>query len=293
MTSPDPSPAPSAAPAHPSGATASEPKQSNLTTRILTAVIGSPLIFALLFWGPVWGFTAFIWLAIAIAAFEFFRMTHPDDAPARYLGVLATMVVTVAAYIGTADTRVWIGITAGLPIFAILLGLLRLGDIATAAQRMTATAFGPSWVGMLGFLAILRRDETHGSGYVLLAITFAWFADTGGYFAGRFLGRRKLYEAVSPKKTIAGLYGALGGACLAALLAHFVYLPDFPLDEGLPLALAAGLLGQLGDLGESLLKRSTGIKDSGGIVPGHGGMLDRLDALFITSALVYAYCLWR
>jgi phosphatidate cytidylyltransferase len=79
----------------------------------------------------------------------------------------------------------------------------------------------------------------------------------------------------------------------AALLAHYWYLPVIPLGDAIPLALASGLLGQLGDLGESLIKRGAGVKDSGEIVPGHGGMLDRLDALFVTSALVYLYTRWR
>jgi len=90
---------------------------------------------------------------------------------------------------------------------------------------------------------------------------------------------------VSPKKTVEGFAGALGGAVVGALLAHFWYLPQIPLGEALTLAPIAGTLGQLGDLGESLLKRSMGVKDSGDIVPGHGGILDRVDALFITSAI--------
>jgi phosphatidate cytidylyltransferase len=126
-----------------------------------------------------------------------------------------------------------------------------------------------------------------------MTLMFAWLADTGGYFTGRFFGRHKLYEAVSPKKTTEGLVGALLAAVLGALLAHFWYLPVIPLVDAVVLALVAGLFGQLGDLGESLLKRSTGVKDSGEIVPGHGGMLDRLDALFVTSALVYLYTLWK
>jgi phosphatidate cytidylyltransferase len=288
MTSPHPS-----VPRPPLVAEKRTPARSNLTTRILTAVLASPLIFALLFWGPAWGFTALVLGAIALSALEFFRMTHPGDGAAQALGVLASVAVAAAFYAGTGDVRVWLTVVIGLPVFAIVLALLRLGDIATAAARMTASAFGPLWVGLLGFLAILRRDDPNGAGYVLLAITFAWFADTGGYFAGRFLGRRKLYEAVSPKKTVAGLVGAIAGACLAALLAHGTYLADLPLTSGLLLALAAGVLGQVGDLGESLLKRSSGIKDSGEIIPGHGGMLDRLDALFITSGLVYLYCRWR
>ena len=98
---------------------------------------------------------------------------------------------------------------------------------------------------------------------------------------------------MSPKKTIAGFFGAIGAAVIAALLGHFWFARTIPLEHAIPLALVAGTLGQLGDLGESLLKRSTGVKDSGEIVPGHGGMLDRLDALFVTSAIVYAYTRFR
>jgi len=123
-------------------------------------------------------------------------------------------------------------------------------------------------------------------------LMFAWLADTGGYFFGRFFGKTKLYEAVSPKKTRAGFVGALVGAAAGASLASFWYLPSLPIAHSLPLAIVAGGLGQLGDLVESLLKRSTGIKDSGSIVPGHGGLLDRVDALLFASPLVYLYALW-
>jgi phosphatidate cytidylyltransferase len=122
-----------------------------------------------------------------------------------------------------------------------------------------------------------------------MCLTFSWLADTGGYFFGRFLGKTKLYEAVSPKKTRAGFVGALVGASVGGILASLVYLPALPLSHSIPLALFAGAIGQLGDLVESLLKRSTGIKDSGGIVPGHGGMLDRIDALIVVSPIVYLF----
>ena len=120
----------------------------------------------------------------------------------------------------------------------------------------------------------------------------AWLGDTGGYFAGRYLGKTKLYEAVSPKKTREGFFGSLGGAVCGSLLAHFWYLPTLPLVHGLLLAVVGGALGQMGDLVESLLKRSTGIKDSGSIVPGHGGLLDRVDALLVVSPIVYLYTAW-
>jgi phosphatidate cytidylyltransferase len=131
-----------------------------------------------------------------------------------------------------------------------------------------------------------------GPGYVLFTLMLSWLADTGGYFAGRFFGKTKLYEAVSPKKTREGFAGSVAGAVTGSLLAHYWYLPSLPLVHGLLLALVGGTLGQMGDLAESLLKRSTGIKDSGWIVPGHGGILDRIDALLIASPVVYLYTAW-
>jgi phosphatidate cytidylyltransferase len=141
-------------------------------------------------------------------------------------------------------------------------------------------AAGPLFVGVpLTLVGMVRRDMADGPSYVVMTLMFAWFSDTGGYFAGRFLGKHKLYEAVSPKKTVEGALGGLAGSVLGALFAHFVYLPAIPLAHAIPLALVAGAFGQAGDLAESLVKRSTGVKDSGAIVPGHGGILDRVDAL--------------
>ena len=268
--------------------------RSNLATRLLTAAIVAPLILALLYLGPVWGFSLFIFTANCLSAREFFLMTHPEDAVARGAGILLTLAVSAVLLLLRTDPRALLAVMAGLPIASILLALVRLGDVHTAAARMAATTFGPLWVSLLTFIALVREEQgEHGPGYVLMTLMFAWLADSCGYFAGRFLGRRKLYEAVSPKKTREGFIGALLGALGGALLAHFWYLPVIPLGDALALGLVAGTLGQLGDLGESLLKRSTGVKDSGEIVPGHGGMLDRLDALFVTSAVVYLYTRWR
>jgi len=267
--------------------------RSNLATRLLTAAVVAPLIFLLLFFGPAWGFTALIFGATILSAFEFFSMSHPGDAVARGFGVLVTVAVAAVLFWHGDEPRALVTVIAALPLLSILLALFRLGEIRTAAARMAATTFGPLWLALLTFLALLReRQGEQGPGFVLMTLMFAWLADSAGYFAGRYFGRHKLYEAVSPKKTVEGFAGALLGAVLGALIAHFWYLPSIPLAHALGLAVVAGALGQLGDLGESLLKRSTGVKNSGEIVPGHGGMLDRLDALFVTSALVYLYTLW-
>lgn len=265
--------------------------KSNLAIRLLTAAVVVPPLLGLVFFGPAWGFFALVLVASAIAADELFRMTHPDDALARAVGVLQAVGAFAVTYLFSSDARAILTMVSAVTLVGLLMPLWRLGDMKSAALRTLAGVAGPFYIGsLLALLALLRRDGGDDGGkLVFLSFTFSWLADTGGYFFGRFLGKTKLYEAVSPKKTRAGFVGALVGATLGASLASLWYLPALPLAHALPLGLFAGAVGQLGDLVESLLKRSTGIKDSGGIVPGHGGMLDRIDALILVSPIVYLY----
>ncbi len=265
----------------------------NLAIRIATAVVAVPLILALLYMGPAWGFFLLAFAAAVIGATELFAMTHPEDAPSRVVGVALSAATSVALYLFGHDARVTVSILAVLPLLGPLLTLWRLGDLSTAAFRGFAMSVGPLFVAVpMTLIAIVRRDVPQGPSYVVMMLMFAWFADTGGYFAGRFLGKRKLYEAVSPKKTVEGAIGGLAGSLFGGLFAHFVYLPQIPLAHVVPLAVVASAFGQAGDLAESLVKRSTGVKDSGQIVPGHGGILDRVDALLFVSVVVYLYTLW-
>ena len=216
-------------------------------------------------------------------------MTHPGDrvvaGPRRRAD---RGVIAVALVLRRATPRVLLTLLVLAPLVAMLLVLWRLGDIQTAALRALANAFGPLYVGGgLGALVLLRRDArsaARGAAFVVLALMLAWASDTGAYFAGRFLGKHKLYEAVSPKKTVEGAIGGLAGERARRPRRRTSgSCPSLPLVDAVVLALVAGALGQAGDLGESLLKRSFGVKDSGGIVPGHGGILDRVDALLVTG----------
>jgi len=267
---------------------------SNLITRLVTGLIGIPVILALLFLGPPWAWLLVVLAAAAVGAFELFGMTHPGDGVMRVVGVLLTEAVIGVLWAYGAQPKVLVTLIMILPVVATMLVLWRLGDIHTAATRVAANAFGPLYLGGgLGSVALLRRDGLgDGPAFVVLALMLAWASDTGAYFAGRFLGKHKLYEAVSPKKTVEGAIGGLGGSLAGALLAHFFFLRSLPLLDGVILALVAGALGQAGDLGESLLKRSSGVKDSGGIIPGHGGILDRVDALLVTGTMTYLYVMW-
>jgi phosphatidate cytidylyltransferase len=256
--------------------------------------VGVPAILSLLYFAPPWGFYLLVLPVALIGCSELFAMTHAGDRASQWIGVALSALASLVLYAFGRDPRVLVTLLVTIPMCGPLVTLLRLGDMSTAAMRVFAMAFGPLFVAIsLTLLGVMRRDfGDEGPGLCVMSLMFAWFGDTGGYFAGRYLGKRKLYEAVSPKKTVAGSIGGLVGSVIGALLASFWYLRSVPIQHSIPLALVAGALGQAGDLGESLIKRSTGVKDSGAIVPGHGGILDRVDALILTTVIVYVYAIW-
>lgn len=277
------------------GSEKAEKPRSNLLMRVLTALVGAPVILGLLYFGPPDGFFVLTTLTSMVAAWELFAMSHPEDAAARAFGVVVSVLLAVAVYYRGADARVLITVFALVPFVGLFFTLFRLGEMSSAGLRAMALCFGPLYVALpLALMAVMRRDVggNDGAGFVVLSLLCAWFADTGGYFAGRFLGKHKLYEAVSPKKTVEGAVGGLAAAVLGACLASFWFLKSLPILHGVALAIVAGAAGQAGDLAESLLKRSTGVKDSGAILPGHGGILDRIDALLVTVSVTYLYVLW-
>ena len=265
--------------------------KSNLAVRVLTSAVAVPLLLGLLFFGPSLGWAALIFVATAAAAIELYAMTVPGDRVAQSFGVIATLGVALTLYFATHDARVILTLAILLPLVEYLVPLFRVRDIPSSALRMMTLAAGPWYVGgLLTTTSLLRRD--FGPGWVLLVLSIAWLADTGGYFAGRRYGRAKLYPIVSPNKTWAGLYGAILGSTLAGVVASLTYLPKLPALHGVILGLFGGVIGQLGDLVESLLKRSVGTKDSGSIIPGHGGILDRIDAVLFVAPVIYVYALW-
>jgi phosphatidate cytidylyltransferase len=268
---------------------------SNLALRLATAGVSVPVILGLLFFAPPWAFYLLVLGAALVGVHELFAMTHPKDRISQALGVLVSLAASLTVYLGPDDSRSLLALLVAVPVSGPILTLARLRPVETAALRACAMGFAPLFVVVpLTLLAVLREKLGQvGSGAVLLALGLGWFTDTGAYFAGRFLGRHKLYEAVSPNKTVEGALGGLASSVFWAVLASQTYLRGtLPLAHTVPLGLVAGALGQAGDLGESLVKRSMGVKDSGALVPGHGGVLDRVDALLVTAVVVFLYAQW-
>lgn len=264
---------------------------SNLTVRVLTSVVAVPLLLGLLFRGSPLGWALVMFAATVVASQELYAMALPGKRIAQGLGIVSTLAVAMTVYFATSDARLWLTLMIFVPVAGLLTPLFCVKDTANSGLHLMTLVAGPWYIGgLLTTMSLLRRD--FGSGWVLLALSIAWLADTGGYFVGRRWGRAKLYAIVSPKKTWAGLYGALCGSTLAGAVASLTYLPQLRLSHGLLLGLLGGAFGQMGDLVESLLKRSLGAKDSGFIIPGHGGILDRIDALLFVAPLSYLYAVW-
>lgn len=283
----------------------------NLAQRFLVAVVAVPILLVLLHYHrpePTW---AVIFAASLIAMHELFAMVLPkeDRGAALVMGGLACAAFywldpsTIAyfddrdiAQLATKTVRASGAIVLVLAVVVpMLYYLFRFRDIPSVATRITGTIMGIVYAGLLTtFLAVLKRaDPEHGASTVLIVLIVAWVADTGGYFAGRFLGKAKLYEAVSPKKTWAGAWGGLAGSLAGLALLKVVYADWLGWVDVFAIAIPGGMLGQMGDLCESLIKRSTGVKDSGALLPGHGGILDRIDAVLFIAPYVFGYLTLR
>jgi phosphatidate cytidylyltransferase len=203
-------------------------------------------------------------------------------------------MVMLALWFWPSYPGVFVVVMLVVPMASIYLLLARFGELPTAALRMAAATFGPLWLGGgIGSIALLRmKPGDDGASYVVLSLVLSWMADTGGYFAGRAFGKHPLYEKVSPKKTVEGAIGGVVAATAAAVAMKYLFFSSMPLRDAVVLGAVGSVAGILGDLGESALKRSVGIKDTGQIFPGHGGMLDRIDAVLVTApvTLIYVLC---
>jgi len=156
-------------------------------------------------------------------------------------------------------------------------------------MKIALLLLGVLYVGLLLGHFILTRALPSGEWLIFFVISVTWAGDTGAFYAGRTFGRRKLAPRISPNKTVEGLVGGLALSVLAAFIARYWFVPSFSPADCVALGLLLSLAGMLGDLTESAFKRSAGVKDSGSLIPGHGGMLDRIDSLLFAAPTFYYY----
>lgn len=277
-----------------------------LARRFVVAAIGIPLAVVLV-WQGSWYLGAGMALVAGVGAREFFDLAEAGGGrPLQVPGIVAAVLLPLVATLH----RTFTGTAAWSFGLILLLGLGALGGAVwlrgvegRPMSAGTATVTGALYTGgTLAFAILLRHlPETvatvetsvvHGGFLVAFPITVTWIADSSAYFAGRRWGRRKLVPRVSPGKTVVGgVAGLLGATVTSVLFAVFFLDREGPLAMGLGAAAVIGavlgIVAQVGDLTASVLKREAGVKDSGTILPGHGGVLDRFDALFFTIPLGY------
>ena len=263
---------------------------ADLARRVATAAVALPALAAALFLGPPALFVAIAAFSLLLGLRELFALARARGlAPLKPAGLL----VTAAAFVEVAYPH-W-PLPPLLPAAVLLVAaaaLRRGGDLGTAVASAAVTFFGAAYLGGLGgTIAALRVLEPakDGAWRVVLLLAVIMVADTFALFAGRALGRRRLAAAISPDKTVEGAIGGLLGGVVAALVVRRLGLPALPLRDAVALGLLVSGAGTVGDLFESLLKRWAGVKDSGALFPGHGGMLDRLDSLLFGGPVLYYY----
>jgi phosphatidate cytidylyltransferase len=261
-------------------------RRNNLLARIATAVVGLPAVGVIVLWRDPRGIVGLCLLVAALGLVEYTGLVMRGRPLAERAG---TVLVGCALFLGLV-VRPDLGgawLFGGVLAIGLLL-LPRAVDIPSAWTRLAAAGFGVFYVGgLLAALPILHRAA--GPAWVALAIAVSFGNDTGAYFTGRAVGKHKLAPAISPGKTVEGAVGGFAANLLVVFLARGLFMPELTLRDCAMIAVPSAVVGPAGDLVESLLKRAAGAKDSGCLLPGHGGLLDRIDALLFVGAYVCLY----
>jgi phosphatidate cytidylyltransferase len=258
----------------------------NLLVRVATAVVGLPILGFFVFWRDSRGFLGLCLVASVLSLVEYTGLTMKGRPVAERAGiVLVGSGLFLGLALRPAMALAWL--LAGVLATGLLM-LPRAVDLPAAWNRLAAAGFGVFYVGgLLAALPLLHVGV--GPGWVALVIVVTFSNDTGAYFAGRAFGRHKLAPAISPGKTVEGAIGGLFASVIATFVARGFFMPSLTVRDCLMIGVPAAIVGPVGDLVESLLKRSAGAKDSGRLLPGHGGILDRIDALLFVGAYVCLY----
>ena len=252
-----------------------------LRSRLLVAVVGIPIGLAAVILGGYFLFGLALVLTV-LGLHEYYTLLRPYR-PNLLVGYLAGLGVVVGAFFAGVS-----GLLAALAALVVLTFFWSmLGELgAHLVGRMAVTGFGALWVAAGFAYVLLLRELTHGMALTILVLACTMLSDTFAYFVGRAFGRHRMAPRISPKKSIEGALGGLVGAIVAALIVK-IYSPWLPANEAILLGLIIGVVGQWGDLFESAFKRDFRVKDSGRVLLGHGGILDRFDSILFAGFFAY------
>ena len=246
--------------------------------RVLTAAVALPVVVLLTLFAPHWLFAIAVGVFSAFSVDEFFSLAEKQGIgrPGRWFLALAAGVSV--SFLGGFS---WVLSAIVITAMLLMTAAIFVGSLQSALGRVGMGLGGIVYCPLtLGYLVMIPRER------ILLLLAIVWFGDTAAYYGGRTLGRHLLAPKVSPNKTVEGAIAGLIGSVVAGAIGGTCFLHE-SLSKVVWISFATAIAGQLGDLAESILKRSAGVKDSSSIMPGHGGILDRLDSLFFATPIFY------
>ena len=257
--------------------------------REITAAVAAPIAIWIVGWGHEYVFDAAIALIAILALHEFLSLGIAKGYDLPIVLCILIMLVIMGAFI-LHDLSVEIGMFTALLVIPASYVFSSKKPLEDSLPSSAIAVLATTYVGMLGGSLIrLRNDFPEGSKLVFFLLLVVWLGDTGAYYVGRTFGKRKLSPRISPKKTVEGLAGGIATSVITAIVIHFTFFKTFPLLHAIIAGMILSFAGVVGDLAESMWKRSAEVKDSGTLLPGHGGFLDRFDSILFTAPILYCY----
>ncbi len=266
-------------------------KKAAHRNRWITGLIALPFLICLIYAGGTF-FSVFIGLIAALGALEYFRISfNPEGSAAS--GLLLLLALAAGPAVIWAAHRNDAALVAGVfAVYLILSGLTTLCLLKSdphALGNLSRQTAGVAYIPLLLSFLVMIRNGSGGAGWIFLLVAVVFAGDIGAFYAGNYRGRRKLCPSVSPGKTVEGSLGGLGANVLIGLIVKPWVAPSASWGLCILMFLLIGAAGQIGDLFESGLKRNAGVKDSGAILPGHGGVLDRIDAMLFAAPVAFLF----
>ncbi len=256
--------------------------------RWISGLVLAPILILFTLYAPTWLFTLFILVLIFIGLQEFYALAAPEiPSREKTAGILLSLLPPLAFY--SPEARCFHAAVIVLTLFLFIQALRSPDSFDRRVDRAGKQLLGFLYIALFLAQFILMRKLPSGPIWILFTLVAVFSGDTAAFYVGRGFGRKKLAPAISPGKTVEGGCGAVAGSAAGALLFKGLFFSQLPFLHALILGLGVGVFGQLGDLWESVLKRSAQVKDSGTLIPGHGGLLDRIDSVLFAGPFVYYY----
>jgi len=267
---------------------AASPRASSRFAREITAAILSPIAIWIIGWAPNPLFDVVIGIIGTLALYEFLVLGKRKGYTVPIVICIAAMLFIVAAFI-LEPISVEMGVFVALIVIPASY-VFAPGNLDDALPSSGIAVLATLYVGMLGgSLVRLHNDFPEGPKLIFFLLLVVWLGDAGAYYCGKNFGKHKMSPRISPKKTVEGGIGGAITSVITAIVIHFTFFKNFPLLHAVIAGVILSFTGMLGDLAESMWKRSAAVKDSGTLIPGHGGFLDRFDSIFYTAPILYSY----